>query len=188
MDKDMENVAQMGEIESPFTVTEVENEQDETPQTRTELEQMTAKQLAVIAAQYVNASQETIVKWAKKDIISVILNKGMDKKSSPRQSATKSDSRMLIETLISFLDGVKIQREQKPLYKPAKEIFSNNAINIVDEKFQDGTLSAHGTSRILAVSVGLFLIVDAFIGAKNIPAFYTKIKEKFKSGTAKKAE
>ena len=143
--------------------------------TYTQLENMTARQLSEIASNYINASPETIQKWAKKDIIKVIQNKGYDKEAKPRASQTKTDAQNLINGVVDFLDAIKFEREEKKLYKPLKDVFTNNSVNVLDEKINDGSLGLNGANKIIIAVTGGLLLFDALVGFKNIKEFYKKV-------------
>jgi hypothetical protein len=176
-DKIIEKGADMDIPPSPFDLNETDN--IEVEYVTTELEQMTGKELAAIATQYINAAPETIAKWKKADIIAVILNKGIDKKSRPRQGV-KSETRQLIDDVLSFFDAVKINREQKPIYEPLKKTVATNAVNIVDKKVAEGSIRLNTANGLILSVSGLALIFDALYGFKNAPALFAKIKAKFK--------
>ncbi|MDR3178409.1 MAG: hypothetical protein LBT96_05445 [Campylobacteraceae bacterium] len=146
--------------------------------TRTELENKTAKELAVIASDYITASPETIAKWAKKDIITVILNKGYDKKSAPRQNRTRTDTENVVLGILDFLDGIKEEREQKKLYKPLKEVVKNNAVNVIDGSLESGAINLHTASKAVLILGGFLILVDSVIGFKKIPELIKRWKEK----------
>jgi hypothetical protein len=185
MDKDKNTGT--GDIpDSPFTETEEQTENKE--YTRTQLENKTAKELAVMASEYITASPETIAKWAKKDIITVIINKGYDKKSAPRQNRTKTDTENIIGGVLDFLDSVKEEREQKRIYKPLKEVVKNNAVNVIDESLESGTINLHTASKIVVAVGGSLVLIDAFIGFKKIPELFKDWKEKKKNARADKTE
>ncbi|MDR2789539.1 MAG: hypothetical protein LBB59_00950 [Campylobacteraceae bacterium] len=148
--------------------------------TYTQLESMTARQLAEIAENYINASAETIVKWSKKDIIKVIQNKGYDKEPKAR-IRDKADTRNLVNSVLDFLESVKFDRDEKKLYKPLKEVFANNSVNLIEEKTQGADM--HGASKVIVAITGALLLTDALIGFKNLGTFYKKIKEKFSKKT-----
>lgn len=176
MDKITDNAAEFAAPPSPFEV-ESENLESEKDYTATELEKFTNKELAVIAAGYIQASEETIAKWAKKDIIAVILNKGIDKKTRPRQSGVKSETAILIDDLLNFLDDIKQERTNKPLYQPLRKSVRNNAVNIAEKNIAEGKINMDTASAAILVIGGIVLVVDTFIGIK--PAFL-KLKEFFK--------
>jgi hypothetical protein len=147
---------------------------------------MTAKQLAVIASQYINASPETIVKWSKKDIIKVIQNKGYDKEAKARPAQSKTDTQNLVNSILDFLESVKFEREEKRLYKPLKEVFTNNSVNIIDEKTQGADM--HGASKVIVIVTGSLILIDSLIGFKNLSGFIKKIKAKFSKEDTKNAK
>jgi hypothetical protein len=152
----------------------------------TQLEAMTAKQLSVIASQYINASPDTIVKWAKKDIIKVIQNKGYDKEAKARPAQSKTDTQNLVNSVLDFLESVKFEREEKRLYKPLREVFANNSVNVIEEKTQGADM--HGASKIIVAITGALILTDALIGFKNLGSFIKKVKAKFVKEKDEKAK
>jgi hypothetical protein len=175
---------------SPFMedMEDIETSKTDEKYTRTELENRTAKELAVMASEYINANPETIAKWAKKDIITVILNKGYDKKSAPRQNRTRTDTENVIIGVLDFLDNIKEEREQKRLYKPLKDVFKNNATNVIDEGLGSGAINLNTASKVVVVVAGSLILIDSFIGLKKIPELIKNWKNKKENDRANKTE
>jgi len=173
------------EMETPFN----EKMEDESRAiNRTELMQKTAKELSILAMPYVALKESTLQKMAKSDLCDIILSKGQSKEkkeSTARASRTQSDSEAIISTLLMMVESFKVKRENEPLNAAAKEIFKNNAINIVDKKVDDETVSSHGVNTAVTVLTAGFLLVDGLIGLKNVPSFFSKIKSKFKKHDTK---
>jgi hypothetical protein len=174
----MENVGQDippypfdDDIKEDLVLTDVEN------MTATELEsRFTAKQLAIYACQYINAGTSTVEKWAKKDIIAVILNKGMNKESKPR--VRNDDTKRYVRGFTDILNKIKIERDNKPLEILPRESFENAAINIIAEKEAKGELTYSGANKYILAIAGAALLFDTFYGFNNIGKLIQKIKDK----------
>lgn len=174
-DNRLDNVEEMA---SPF---EEKVEDSSNSVNRTELMNKTAKELAVMAMPYVPLKQTTLEKMAKADLCDIIMTKGQNKEqkeSKARANRTQSDSEAIIETVLAIAESFKLKRENEPLNATAKQIFKNNAVNIVDKKVEDEAVSSHGVNTAVAVFAGAFLLVDGLIGIANIPSFFSKLKGK----------
>lgn len=178
MEKEAVNGADnVEEMDSPFVEVN-----DETKSiNRTELMNKTAKELAVLAMPYVPLRQSTLEKMAKADLCDIIMTKGQSKEqkeSKARASRKDSESEAIIETILQIVESFKIKREKEPLNATAKNVFKNNAINIVDKKVEDETVSSHGVNTAVAIITGGFLLVDGLIGIGNVPTLFSKLKGK----------
>ncbi len=178
-DNGLGNVEEMDEMDSPF----VEKEQSEgNALNRTELMQKTAKELALLAMPYVALKESTLQKMAKADLCDIIMSKGQSKdkkESTARASRSTSDSEAIINTFLMMIESFKLKRESEPLNAVAKEIFKNNAVNIVDKKVDEEAVSSHGLNTAVTVITAGFLLLDGLVGLKNVPSLFSKIKGKF---------
>ncbi|MDX1808304.1 MAG: hypothetical protein R3331_02065 [Sulfurospirillaceae bacterium] len=149
--------------------------------TRTELMEKTGKELAKMALPYTTWKESTLSKLSKPELCDIILTKGANKEQQePRARAARatSDSEAIIETFLAIAESFKLKREKEPLNATAKQIFKNNAVNLVDKKVEEETLSSHGVNVTVAFIAGTFLAIDGLIGLANIPTFFSKIKSK----------
>ncbi len=180
MENNTEKVADnLQDMDSPF---EEKVQDDSKPLTRTELMDKTGKVLAKLAMPYTTLKETTLSKLSKAELCDIILSKGTnksEKESKGRASRTKSDSEAIIDTILSIAESFKLKREHDTLNATAKQIFKNNAINIVDQKVSEEAISSHGVNTTVAVFAGIFLLADGLIGIANIPSFFSKLKGKF---------
>ncbi|WP_331773811.1 hypothetical protein [Sulfurospirillum sp. 1612] len=156
--------------------------------TRTELMQKTGKELAKIALPYTNLKEVTLTKLSKAELCDIILTKGANREQTEpkaRANRAKSDSEAIIDTFLAIAESFKLKREQEPLNAAAKQIFKNNAVNIVDKKVEDETVSSHGVNTAVVIVAGAFLAIDGIIGLANIPTFLGKLKSKFNANRTK---
>jgi hypothetical protein len=186
-DKD---TAELTEIEADFIGAEGGYTPSPTYK-KSELEEKTIAELAVLAAQYVELTETTLKKNFKKaEIINIILNNGLDKKrkSGSGRKADGDNANSIIDMLLEILDNVKTDRDKKPLNKYAKKLFRTNAINIIDSKLENAEQSAHTASYVILMGAGALLVIEALIGFKNIPTLLKRWKDKKNANKTAKTE
>ena len=167
------------EIASPF-IEEVE-EKGATKK-RAELMQKTGKELAKMAKPFTSLSETTLSKLSKAELCDIIISKGKDRKEKPKN---KDSSTAIVDTFLGIVESIKVNRDKEPLNNTAKQIFSSNAVAVVDKQIQEEKITSGGLNTAILLLSGSFLLIDGIIGIKNIPAIYKRIKDKISARKTK---
>jgi len=167
------------EIAYPF---DEETEQKTDTTNRAELMQKTGKELAKLAKPFTSLSETTLSKLSKAELCDIIISKGKERKEKPKN---KDSSTAIIDTFLGIIESIKTNRDKEPLNTTAKQIFSSNAVAVVDRQIQEEKITSGGLNTTILILSGSFLLIDGVIGIKNIPGIYKKIKDRINARKTK---
>lgn len=175
------NEHEMGEgNDFPFE----ENEQKKDgAYTRAELEKLTGRELATIAAPLQKRFGFSSLKGKGKSfLIDIILGIKTEEVKEPKGKApqTASESQNIIEMGLTVLQNIKQQREGQgaQLNPIAQELFRSSAVNTVDKARAEGALETDKFNTVIVGVSGLALAIDGAIGFENVPTLFSKLKSK----------
>lgn len=158
--------------ENPF-------QKDTQKYTREQLMKMTISQLAPMAKEKSHLMLSTLKGKSKAELADIILSiEETEKKTHARTPRVESESDNIINFAIDTLESIKKARGSSEINPIAKEIFKSSAVNKVDEKRADGTLSSEKFNNVLMYCSAFAVVVDSIIGFENIPGIFQKMKSK----------